>query len=102
MGFLTESLPTSLTINGVEYPINTDFRAVLRYNEMLKGNTEDVDYMIECMRCIYQEIPGDIAAALERLNWFMQCGKAEKKHRPSNKVLGINSNLPLILMRTGN
>lgn len=94
MGFLTESLPTSLTINGVEYPINTDFRAVLRYNEMLKGNTEDVDYMIECMRCIYQEIPGDIAAALERLNWFMQCGKAEKKHRPSNKVLGINSNLP--------
>ena len=94
MGFLTESLPTSLTINGVEYPINTDFRAVLRYNEMLKGNTEDADYLMKCMCCIYKKIPSDVAAALERLNWFMQCGKEEKKHRPPNKVLGINSNLP--------
>lgn len=94
MSFLTESPPKSLNINGTEYPINADFRAVLRYNEMIKHHTEELEYLEQCLLCIFEQIPEDLGEAVRQVNWFIACGKEEKKKRPSNKVLGINNNTP--------
>ena len=94
MNFLTSTPPRVLTVGGTEYPINADFRAVLRYNEKIKHQEEDLEYLTHCLLCIYEQIPEDLDEAVRQINWFIGCGKIEKKKRPSNKVLGINSNTP--------
>lgn len=96
MGFLTEYPPKTLFINGAEYPINSDFRTILRYNMQLK-KVEDGDAkgVLACMHMIFcGSFPEDIVSAIQSLNWFIRCGRTEKKRRPSNKLLGINSNEP--------
>lgn len=96
MSFLTELPPKSLNIGGVEYPINSDFRTVLRYNEQLKRvNEEDLEGIVRCMQMIFcKALPENLIEVIQSLNWFIRCGRKEKKRRPSNKLLGINSNQP--------
>lgn len=96
MSFLTEKLPDSIHVNGVEYPIETDFRAILIYNEQIASiDDDDIEEIIECIRILlHRGMPDDILACIESLNWFIKCGKEEKKKRPPNKLLGVNSNQP--------
>lgn len=42
MSFLTEKPPENLEVNGEKYPINTDFRTVLRYMEVVEDADETV------------------------------------------------------------
>lgn len=95
MSFLTELPPKSLYVDGVEYPIDSDFRTILYYNKMLdEVENEDIQQVFECMGQVYEVVPDNILEAAAVLNWFVRCGKEEKKKRPSNKILGINSNDP--------
>lgn len=96
MNFLTERLPDSINVQGVEYPIQTDFRTILRYSTQMDTITEDnLAEIISCMKIvIYRDFPDDIFSAISALNWFIKCGKEEKRNRPSNKLLGVNSNQP--------
>lgn len=94
MNFLIDHPIQSLNVNGTEYPINADFRAVLRYNEMIKQGAEDLVYLAGCLLCVYKEVPENLDEAVQQINWFIACGKIEKKKRPSNKILGINNNTP--------
>lgn len=96
MNFLTERLPDSINVQGVEYPIQTDFRTILRYSAQM--DTIEEDNLAEIIRCmkivIYRDFPDDIFSAISALNWFVKCGREEKRNRPSNKLLGVNSNQP--------
>lgn len=96
MSFLIELPPKSLNIGGLEYPINSDFRTVLRYNQRLKKiDNEDTERIMQCMQLVFcKGLPEDLIEAIQSLNWFIRCGRKEKKRRPSNKLLGINSNQP--------
>lgn len=103
MNFLIEKLPESLNVCGVEYPIDSDFRTVLRYNKQLDQTSEnDPEGIIQCMKIIFrEEFPEDILEAIKVLNWFVKCGKTEKKRRPSNRLLGINNNTPFDFQMDG-
>ncbi len=96
MNFLTERLPDSINVQGVEYPIQTDFRTILRYSAQMDAIEEDnLTEIISCMKIvIYRDFPDDISSAISALNWFIKCGREEKRNRPSNKLLGVNSNQP--------
>lgn len=96
MNFLTERLPDSINVQGVEYPIQTDFRTILRYSAQMDTIAEDnLAEIISCMKIvIYRDFPDDIFSAISALNWFIKCGKEEKRNRPSKKLLGVNSNQP--------
>lgn len=96
MSFLTDLPPKSLNIGGVEYPIDSDFRTILRYNAQLKEiDDEDIEGVVRCMQIVfYKAFPTDVISAIQSLNWFIRCGKEEKRRKPSNKLLGINSNEP--------
>ncbi|MBS6195487.1 MAG: hypothetical protein KH828_07905 [Clostridiales bacterium] len=95
MSFLTELPPKSLYVDGVEHPIDTDFRTILRYSKRLdEAEKNDMGQVYECLSMVYVNVPDNILEAASALNWFVRCGKEEKKKKPSNKVLGINSKEP--------
>lgn len=96
MNFLTERLPDSINVDGVEYPIQTDFRTILRYSAQMDTIAED-DFpaIVRCMKIVIcDKFPDDIFSAISALNWFIKCGREEEMKRPPNRLLGINSNQP--------
>lgn len=84
-----DGLPDTLNVSGTEYPINTDFRAVLKYDRCLHMEDE-VKGMYEALNTLYAVIPPDIEAAVTAANWFVNCGKGGNRHAPSNRILGVN------------
>ena len=51
--------------------------------------------MLEALQLMFGCIPENVVGAVLQLNWFVQGGEQEKRHRPSNKLLGINSDTPM-------
>lgn len=96
MNFLTDPLPHSLNIHGVEYPIDTDFRTILRYDEELRNAEESMEDIRKCLKLVFADKPPlDLEEAAGQMAWFIRGGKGEeKRHRPSKRILGINSNTP--------
>lgn len=78
INLLVDRLPDSLNVNGVEYPINTDFRAGIHYELLMQE--EDEKAVAEGLKLYYGErIPLDLEDAILQINWFRNCGKPEKK-----------------------
>ena len=57
MNMLTDSLPRSLTVAGSAYPIDTDYRAWIRYELLLTSDTGKTDEEIfrEILRLVFPE-----------------------------------------------
>lgn len=90
------SPPEMLRIGGGEWPVRTDFRDVLRYDQILKEDPGDGSRLEEALRFMLGMLPDDVIGAIEQLNWFIQCGSVEgKKHKPSPKLLGVNCEKPM-------
>lgn len=87
-----DGLPEALYVNGMEYPIYTDYRAILAYDRMLESEDENEKILCQALNTVFKQVPRDIEAAITALNWFISCGKEEKQNRPSNRILGINNN----------
>lgn len=96
MSFLTDPLPHSLNIHGVEYPIDTDFRTILRYDEDLQKADESLENIARCLKRVFvTELPPDPEETVQQMLWFIRGGKTEEeRHKPSKRILGINSNTP--------
>lgn len=86
-----DGLPQSLNVDGVEYPIKTDYRTILTYDRKINEGNE-IEIIMEALNLVFEEIPDHIEEAITKLNWFINCGRKERKNVPSNKVLGINQN----------
>lgn len=93
--YFLDPLPESITVDGLEVPLNTDFRAVLRYDRLIQEDPGTGENIIPAFQEIFPEIPAtsSIKELLEALGDFVSGGERnESEHRPSKKVLGVNSN----------
>ncbi len=94
MSYLTEPLPVSLLIGGTAYPVRTDFREILRYQELIREETADGSNLEEALIFLFGRIPPDLDGTIDRIEWFLNGGETEKRRLPK-KVLGINSAVPI-------
>lgn len=93
MGIISSSLPTSVMINGVEYPIRSNFRTMIKFEELMQDpDVTDQDKVWLALRLFYPEIPDDMDQAVEQLLWFYRCDKRDNlyakkvKKRKAKKV----------------
>lgn len=81
MNLLTDKLPTSLLIDGYEYPVNSDFRTMIQFEVMMfDEDLSDKERITQALELFYRECPHDIAQAIDRLLWFYRCGKDEESN----------------------
>lgn len=95
MSVLTEPFPVSMTISGVECPINADFRTVLRCYE-IQGNKTDLsnDELVQILRFFYKvEIPFS-EEHINKMFWFFSCGREKNKKAFPRRIAGINNKQP--------
>ena len=93
MSILERNLPTSVLINGVEYPIRSNFRTRIKFEELMQDpEVNDRDKVWLALRLFYPEIPDDMDQAVEQLLWFYRCDKRDNlyakkvKKRKAKKV----------------
>lgn len=83
-------LPDSLTVNGREYPIRTDYRDILTIMEAYEDpdldGAEKAFTMLYILYPDFEEIPqDDLEEAFRQAAWFIDCGaqmKDEAKRTP--------------------
>lgn len=86
MGILESRLPTSVLIDGVEYPIQSNFRTMIKFEQLMQDpEVNDQDKVWLALRLFYPEIPDDTEQAVERLLWFYRCDKKENLYEKKAK-----------------
>ena len=85
MNILTDPVPKTVVIGGAEIPIQSDFRASIRFELVMENpGLSDEEKIMEALRIYYgngnadQEDffpPMPLDEAIERLVWFYQAGK---------------------------
>jgi len=85
MSILLGQLPETVTINGAEVPINTDFRVGIQFEELLTSDLTPEQVTVEALRLYYPKIPDSGDQAIERLLWFYQGSKELPKSYQGSK-----------------
>lgn len=95
MSVLTEPFPLSLEVDGVECPIHSDFRTVLRCYEIM-GNKEELskDELLEILRLFYGKRKLFAETHINQMFWFFACGREKKKKAFPRKIAGLNNKKP--------
>ena len=97
MNILVDKLPTTLEIDGRDYPINWDFRACL--STILAFEDEelvDVEKQQVLLSNLYQEIPDNLPAACERALWFLNRGQESRGEGPGMRLYSFEKDAGFI------
>lgn len=86
MGILERKLPTTVLINGVEYPIRSNFRTMIKFEQLMQDpDVTDQDKVWLALRLFYPEIPEDTDKAVDQLLWFYRCDKRDNIYTKKTK-----------------
>ena len=76
MNLLLDLLPTTVDIEGIEYEINSDFRASILFELLMQDvEIEDEEKIIQALQLYYRQCPHNIDEAINKMLWFYSCGK---------------------------
>jgi hypothetical protein len=76
MNILTEALPDTVEIDGIDYPINTDYRAALRIILAFEDSElTDYERQVILLSGLYPEAPPNLTGALEKAKLFLNGGE---------------------------
>lgn len=67
MSILTEALPDHLVIAGKKCKINTDFKAWLRFSNVISAGVVSAKQIASLFKCIFEELPPDMPEALREI-----------------------------------
>ena len=91
MNMLIDELPTTVLIDGVNYPIATDYRISVMFETMVfDSELSDKKKLLTALNLYFgNNIPNDVEKAVDKIMWFYRCGKEEKaQRRPSKFLIG--------------
>ena len=87
MNILLDRQPNAVTVNGLRYPLETDFRAAVKFELLVSSGEED---LLTLMTPFYPNgLHGNAEDAVTAALWFYRCGedlpetKDTKKRTPS-------------------
>lgn len=77
MNWLLEQLPDKVKIDGAEYLVNSDFRAIILIDQIMHDKElSDTDRILSALNVFYmEEAPEQTTQAIEKLVWFFRCGR---------------------------
>lgn len=89
MNVLVDALPSTVEIGGKKYPINTDFRAGVKFEMLIMKNEDNV---ITLLKPFFPDnMPADLAGALKAVELFFCCGSLpKKKEKPESKKIAYS------------
>lgn len=100
-------LPESLSVNGVEYAIKTDFRAILDIMEAFNDKELEIDEQAYiCLFLLYEDfesIPKEcMQEAFEQAKWFIDCGRQYEESEKAPSVMNWEKDESIIFPAVNN
>ena len=89
--FITGKLPETVTIDGAEYPIRSDFRVGMLFDRIWGSGMDERDKVIQLLGMYYPRIPANVPEAVSRMLWFYRCGEPEEREEDGRKLVGIST-----------
>lgn len=82
------NLPTTVELGGAEYPINTDFRVSLQFEELVQSELDEVELLARAIDLYYpDEIPPHLLEeAVDKLLEFYRGNKPQEQQKESEPV----------------
>lgn len=74
---LYENYPDNIKIDGIGYPINTDFRLMMRFELCIQHDKKD-DIALILAEFYRFKIPADIKTAIDKMTGFYLCGETNE------------------------
>lgn len=94
MNLLIDLVPDKVSIEDIEYEINSNFRTSILFELLMQDNTiSEEDKIIQALELYYPKLPKDINKAIEGILWFYRCGKDEIEYKTKNKGTGKSTNV---------
>ena len=93
-------LPKTVEVGGKEYPIRSDYRAVLDILTALSDpEMSDLDKAVVMLGIFYKdEIPQQLAQeALNQCGWFINCGQMETEKKNNRKLMDWEQDFQYII-----
>ena len=85
MNILIDRLPSTLTVGGISYKINSDFRTSILFELMMQDRAlTNEEKLLNAIELYFQEIPKDLEEAINKIVWFYKCGKEEEEREVTN------------------
>ena len=92
------SLPESVTVSGISYPVRTDFRVILEIFLMLDDpDLTDTDKTEALIRMFYVYRPPDPEAAVKAFAEFVDPRSARKGEKPSSRLVDWEQDFELMV-----
>ena len=98
---IIDELPTSVSVDGDDYSINTDFRIGIMFEQLMLDNSiENEDKLLVALQMYFGvDIPQDIEGAVDALLWFYRCGEddfgvTKSKHTSEKKIFDYDFDAP--------
>lgn len=81
MNWLLEQLPDKVLVDGTEYLVDSDFRAILLIDQIMHDKElSDTQRVISALTIFYGDNPPkQTTQAIEKLVWFFRCGKEQSE-----------------------
>lgn len=92
-------LPHSIKIDGIDYPINWDFRTSLAFNKLVEEKSDDPEMWIDALELYYGGIPAKFEDAIEAMIAFYECGgvkKAGDDSQENTRIIDFEIDMPYI------
>lgn len=95
MSVLTEAFPKSVWVNGVDCPVSSDFRTILKCYEIQSGKTElSQEELLQILLLFYQKQKIFSEEHVDQMFWFFSCGREPSKRKFPSKIAGLNDKQP--------
>jgi hypothetical protein len=88
MNLLTKELPQTVAVDGVDYPVDTDFRLMIEFEIIINGpgtmeeKGEMTTPLVDRFFCGNTDF--DVNLAIERFMWFYRCDDQPQKTNENN------------------
>lgn len=89
---LIDNPPTTATVNGTDYAINTDFRTVLSYLRLLDDeDLSDQDKTVLALVLFFGKRikSADIEGLVAYVRWYINCGQEPKNEKKKERYFDI-------------
>lgn len=85
MNLLIDLLPTSVTIDGEEFEVNSDFRTLILFELLMLDDQDSKEKIIKSLELFYYKCPHNIEEAINKMLWFYRCGKEEAESKSTGE-----------------
>lgn len=99
---MTYTLPTTVEINGHEYAVRSDFRAILdileAVNDVELDGQKRAAVMLSVFYPDFESMPAsDYEGAITKCLWFINCGQMEDKSKKPKKLVDWQQDFSVIV-----